>query len=356
MSLVSQLTALTEAVGAQVKKMWRGEPYTGNLDAAPMGWSAVATASASNHPGLGDGVALTMRNSDDTVRAQMFYAYAGTYAVRYRSGGTWGAWSPFYSGHEAWSDITSKPTSFTPAAHSHAISEITSLTAVLDDKAGLSPLRTVVLPFSNGGLGGTVAGSLASATAGSDRFVFKPFEDVEQWWWNIRHRDYAQTAKTAATLTKVIAGTHSRSNTAPAAETGSFVGNAATTVVATSQTIPGDGTWYTSPAITSALFTGMTEYLIGFGWTISPSTAVQLGAGRSWHWTNATSGVDPTVAGSGATQTYLPFDWRLDCQYTTRRRITLVIGDSIGEGIQGSNTALAPTTLARNAFNIWAAR
>ncbi|WP_280448471.1 SGNH/GDSL hydrolase family protein [Nocardia brasiliensis] len=221
-----------------------------------------------------------------------------------------------------------------------------------------NPLRAMTLPYSNGGLGGSVATSLASATAGSDRFVVKLPANVTQWRIKFRNWDYAQTSKTAATLKKLIVGKHARATTGTALETGSFVGSSATTIVSTDQTIPGNGTWYTSPWVTAAgdTFEAGVEFLVGFGWTISPSTVVQTGAGRSWHWTNSTSGSDPTVAGSGATQTYSPFDWVIEYQLTTRNRVCLVIGDSISEGIMGSNSALASTPLWRNPFNLWAER
>jgi hypothetical protein len=110
------------------------------------------------------------------------------------------------------------------------------------------PSRTMTLPYTNGGLGGSVATSLASATAGSDRFVVKLPVATSQWRIKIRNWDINNTTKTAATLKKLIFGVHARQTATPAAETGSFLGSAATTIVATDQTIPGtSGTWYTGP-------------------------------------------------------------------------------------------------------------
>jgi lysophospholipase L1-like esterase len=220
--------------------------------------------------------------------------------------------------------------------------------------------RTFTLPYGNGGLGGTVATSLSSATAGSDRFVVKLPETCTQWRLKIRNWEFAQTSKTAATLKKLVVGKHARSTTGTNAETGSFVGSAATTIVSTDQTIPGtSGTWYTSPWVTAAgdVFEGGTEFLVGFGWTISPSTVVQTGAGRSWHWTDSTSGTTPATAGSGASLTYVPFDIVLEITMTnTRRKVCLVIGDSISEGILGTNAAVQATPLWRGPFHLWAAR
>lgn len=221
-----------------------------------------------------------------------------------------------------------------------------------------NPSRTMTLPYSNGGLGGTVATTLATATAGSFRFVIKLPCDVTQWRIKIRNQEYTAGTKTAATLKKLIVGKHARATTGTAVETGSFVGNAATTIVSTDQTIPGNGTWYTSPWVTTSgdIFTADTEFLIALGYTFASSTALQTGAGRAWHWTNSTSATDPTIAGSGATQQYVPFDWVVEYQVTTRRKVALVIGDSISEGITGTNSALQSTGLWHNPFNLWAAR
>ncbi len=226
------------------------------------------------------------------------------------------------------------------------------------------PERTLTLPYSNGGLGGSVATALSAATAGSFRFVVKLPVTVTQWRIKIRHWDYNQTSKTAGTLKKLIVGTHARATTGTNLETGSFTGNTATTIVSTDQTIPGtSGSWYSSPWVSVAngysagdLFTADVEYLVAIGYTLASSTALSTGAGRAWHWTNSTSATDPTIAGSGATQQYTPFDWVIEYQCTTRRKVCLVVGDSISEGISGSNSALSSTPLWRNAFNLWAAK
>ncbi|MCM6778013.1 SGNH/GDSL hydrolase family protein [Nocardia sp. CDC159] len=221
-----------------------------------------------------------------------------------------------------------------------------------------NPSRTMTLPYSNGGLGGTVATTLAAGTAGSYRFVVKLPVTTTQWRIKLRNQEYTAGTKTAATLKKLIVGKHARATTGTAGETGNFLGNTATTIVSTDQTIPGNGTWYTSPWVTAAgdQFTADTEHLIGIGYTFAASTSLQTSCGRSWFWTNSTSGTDPTIAGSGGTQQYVPFDWVIEYQCTTRRKVALVIGDSISEGITGTNSALQSTSLWHNPFWLWAAR
>lgn len=228
----------------------------------------------------------------------------------------------------------------------------------LNGKVSLDPERTLTLPHTNGGLGGSVTASLDSATAGSARFVVKLPATVTRWRFKIRHLDINQTAKTPGTLKKLVVGKHDRATTGAALETGSFVGNTATTIVDTDQTIPGNGTWYTSPWVDTAgdVFEKDTEFLIGFGYTFGSSTVVQTGAGRAWHWTNSTSATDPTVSGAGATTRYIPFDWIVEYEVTTRNKVTLVIGDSISEAITGGNSALEPTSLWMGPFPLWGAR
>lgn len=215
------------------------------------------------------------------------------------------------------------------------------------------------LMHTNGGLGGSVATTLSSATAGSYRFIVNlPFA-VTRWRLHLRNWEYAQTSKTAATLKTMIAGFHAPLTTGTGLDTGDYQGSSATTVVSTDQTIPGtSGTWYTGPWVNTVGATpdGVNQLLIGIGYTFGSSTALQTGAGRAWHWTNATSAVNPATAASGSTQQYVPFDYKFEYEVATRRKVVLVIGDSIHEGISGSNSALVSTPLWRNGFETWAAR
>lgn len=223
-----------------------------------------------------------------------------------------------------------------------------------------TPKRALTgLTHTNGGLGGSVATTLASATAGSYRFIVNlPFA-VSRWRLHLRNWEYAQTSKTAATLTSLIAGFHAPLTTGTGLDTGDFQGSSATTIVSTNQTIPGtSGSWYTAPWVNTVGATpdGVNQLLLGIGYTFGASTALQTGAGLAWHWTNSTSAVNPATAASGSTQRYVPFDYKVEYEVSTRRKVVLVIGDSISEGIQGSNSALAPTPIWRNAFEMWAAR
>ncbi|MCM6777933.1 SGNH/GDSL hydrolase family protein [Nocardia sp. CDC159] len=236
---------------------------------------------------------------------------------------------------------------------------------VLYDQQLYTPKRTMTLSHSNGGLGGSVATTLSAGTAGSYRFVVKLPCNVDQWRIGLRNQEYSAGAKNSATLKKLIVGKHARSTSGTWGETGDFVGGTATTIVSTDQTIPGSsGTgYYFSPWVSVAngfsaddLFTADTEFLVGVGYTFGSLTSLQTGAGRAWWWSNSTSGTTPGTAGSGATQTYIPFDWKIEYTTTTRRKVCVVVGDSISEGIAGGNSSLSSTSLWRNAVEQWAAR
>lgn len=221
----------------------------------------------------------------------------------------------------------------------------------LADAQALNPLRTFTFPNTNGGLGGTVTAAIATATAGSYRQAIQVPSEVTAWRMKFRNWDYSQSAKTAASLQALIVGTHDRPLSGTSLESGSFAGGVASTVVGSAQTIPGNGTWYTSPDMT---LTG--DVLIGMGYTFGSTTSVQTGAGKAWHWTNSTSATTAATAGSGATARYIPFDWITEFDITTRKRVTLVIGDSISEPTTGTSSALEPTSLSFGPFPIWAER
>ncbi|PPJ31857.1 hypothetical protein C5E45_32730 [Nocardia nova] len=230
----------------------------------------------------------------------------------------------------------------------------------------VEPEVTRTLSYTNGGLGGSVTPTgnpWASGTAASWRYVVKLPEATN--WWRIKIRNYdtpAAGAKTALTGKKILFGTHSRTSASgTAGETGTFAGSTATTVVGTDFGIPGDGSFYTSPKVTATAdqFQPGVEHLLAIGATAASSLAVQSGAGRAWYWSNATSGVDPTIAGSGATNqtAWIPLDWVIEYETTSRRRAYLFVGDSICEGITGprGTTGQTPTALWRSYPQLWAA-
>jgi len=61
-----------------------------------------------------------------------------------------------------WTGVTGKPTSFTPATHSHAISQVTGLQAALDAKAGLASPALTGTPTAPTATTGTNTTQIAS--------------------------------------------------------------------------------------------------------------------------------------------------------------------------------------------------
>lgn len=217
--------------------------------------------------------------------------------------------------------------------------------------------RNQTLRWSNGGQGNI--GSLTSVTAMSFRMAMVLPVATTRWRLLLSNYDtFAATSKTAMTLKKLIYGDHSRTVTSPGAESGDFVGSAATDLVTTDQTIPGDGTQYATPWVSTAgadQFSPNVEKLIGIGITCSSQT-VQYSAGRCWRWTNSTSATTAATAASGATstQSYVPLDVILEYDTTSSLPAVWYFGDSISEGVTAPRAAaLAPTSIIRSPVNQW---
>lgn len=217
--------------------------------------------------------------------------------------------------------------------------------------------RNQTLRWSNGGQGNI--GSLAAVTAMSFRMALVLPVATTRWRLLLSNYDtFAATSKTAMTLKKLIYGDHSRTVTSPGAESGDFVGSAATDLVTTDQTIPGDGTQYATPWVDTAgaaQFSPNVEKLIGIGITCSSQT-VQYSAGRCWRWTNSTSATTAATAASGATstQSYVPLDVILEYDTTSSAPCVWYFGDSISEGVTAPRAAaLAPTSIIRSPVNQW---
>jgi hypothetical protein len=346
---------------ATLLEAFRAPIYAGDLDSAPLGWITI-DGSTAHVPASGVSALLeTFVNEDDTAKGQVAYLIDNRIAERFWLGGSWGAWAFFYSGHEAWTDITGKPSTFTPSTHTHAISDVTSLQATLDAKVPLPATSTKTICHSNGGLGGSVATNITLTSVSFRWDVCLPVTTTQ---WRIKFRNYdlpSATNKTALTGKKFGIGDHAVSNSATAYETGTFLGSVKTELIASDFSIPNTNTWYTSSWFTNSgdQFTEGAHKLLYLAWQAAGSFSMQTGAGKSWYWTNLTSAPDATIAGSGATVGYIPIDWIIEYQTSTSKDVYLWIGDSISEGIQGtkgtSGASIAPTSLWRAFPNQWAA-
>ncbi|MEU3013330.1 SGNH/GDSL hydrolase family protein [Nocardia asteroides] len=247
-----------------------------------------------------------------------------------------------------------------PVAHTHTLAEISDATTfgrslastadaaaardLLDIEAGGTPvLRT--LSFGNGGQG--YYSSTVNSAAGGFRVQVRLNATTTRWRLRIRNWDsIANANKLTLTGKKVVVGVHAKTGNV---DSGNFVGNAASTVIGSDFTIPGDGTYYVSPWIEGAgdQFQEGVDHLLGISFT-GPAGTVQNGSGRCWVWGNATSATDPTVT-AGATVGSVPTTWTVEYETMTTKPAYLFVGDSIMEGLsapRGAAIAAANSVLA----------
>lgn len=230
-----------------------------------------------------------------------------------------------------------------------------------------APALSRTLSHSNGGIGPSYLsiGPVTVNTVCSFRLPVRLPCSTTQW--RLKGRNYDQlnvAAKTGFTLDQVIKGDMTAASTGATGQTGTFVGNVASTIFSGSAAIPGDGSFWVSDWVTAAAdqFVEGKDHLVGIRFHTAASLAVQCGIGQCWRWSTV-SGTDPTVAGSGGTVSFIPGDWVIEYQTTSRKRATLVIGDSIPEGTQGisylansSTSNIQPTAWWRGMWEQWAAR
>lgn len=226
------------------------------------------------------------------------------------------------------------------------------------------------LSYSNGGQGGIDVLLESNGTAGpstlitvnttcSLRIPIRLAADTTQWRLKLRnYNSLTSTAQVSVTMDKIVKGVMA-APVSGVAQTGTFAGSTATTID-TAQTIPGDGSYYTSPWVTAPAdqFADGQDHLIGIGFHTSASTSMLVGIGQCWRWTT-TAGTDPTVAGSAAATvaSYIPIDWVLEYQTTNSKHAYLIVGDSISEGTAGAPGTLAsPTPLWHGFWDQWARR
>lgn len=175
---------------------------------------------------------------------------------------------------------------------------------------------------------------------GTIRFALQiPFNTSR---WRLKIRNYnavTSTSETALQLLGAAFGTMTASNTSNA-ELGTFSANASTRVIPdTVATIPGDGTWYTSPWITdpATQMEADTPHLIAVGYgTVSGSTlVVPRGTGYAWHINGDPLTSNGYTSGAPSGMATTPLEYAVEYESTEIDRVVLFIGDSITEGVGG---------------------
>ena len=131
------------ADGASADEMLTAEYFEGDLNAAPLGWVTFNETLSTNDPAIGNGALLTVGNGSDAKQQIVYATDSGRLATRlwFDDVVQWRPWFVTYPGHEAWADITGKPATFPPDAHTHAIADTTGLQAALDGKVATSDPR-----------------------------------------------------------------------------------------------------------------------------------------------------------------------------------------------------------------------
>lgn len=214
----------------------------------------------------------------------------------------------------------------------------------------LKPVRRIA--YTNGGQG--TATDSASITSAGLRFVVRL--PATTFRWRIKLRNYnskTMTAKDALTGSGVAFGGH-----APGAlgdETGNFVGNAATQLVAAGFAIPGDATWYTSDWFTDSAvqFQEGKEFVVALAWSAGSAVTVPRGIGQCFSFATATDALNPALS-SANIPSGIPIDMQIEYECRTEKKVVLWVGDSISEGQGGSASRNNPWYLAYP--RLWAAR
>ncbi|QIS05922.1 hypothetical protein F5X71_29680 [Nocardia brasiliensis] len=221
--------------------------------------------------------------------------------------------------------------------------------------------KTRIISYCNGGMDQTVAPNITVSTQAGFRTSIKLPVSTRRWRVKLRNFGMTGASKTALTGKGVRFGEAARVTTGngTTSRTGGFVANSATTIVSGDFPIPGDGSWYYTPWVTTPLEAGR-EYLLAIGYTVSSSTSVQTTIGECFYWTSAASALDPTVTSGSSIPAGIPIDFVVEFECVSARSAWLFIGDSIAEGVMGSPgtsaSSIVPQPIWRSYPQLWATR
>lgn len=169
-----------------------------------------------------------------------------------------------------------------------------------------------------------------------------------------------QASKTAGTLKGLKIGRHNiLTSGSGTSYTGNFVGSSATTLLSSDQSFVATGAVSKSPWYDVDLLPGI-EYLLAGGVVMSASSSVQYGLGLSYTWSTSAAALDPTNT-SGTYTVGIPLDWQIEYQADTTALSCLWVGDSLSEGLTGTQGTQAspnfvPMPWHTNAPHRWGRR
>ncbi|CAM4133546.1 SGNH hydrolase-type esterase domain-containing protein [Nocardia ninae] len=222
------------------------------------------------------------------------------------------------------------------------------------DPGGPTRPTTRLMTFGNGGMDQTVAGNLSAATQWGIRIPVRlPVTPTRA---RLRLRNYGMTNVASVNLTGkgIIMGTHTLDGSGNG--TGNFAGATATTIVAGDFTIPGDGSYYTSPWFNMA---GNTDLLFAIGYMMA-STAMKTTIGQCFIWNTSAAALNPATTG-GTVPAGIPLDFLIEYEVPVASNASawLFIGDSIEEVVTGpqgtSASSIVPIPIHQCQPQRWAA-
>ncbi|WP_280485342.1 SGNH/GDSL hydrolase family protein [Nocardia cyriacigeorgica] len=210
------------------------------------------------------------------------------------------------------------------------------------------------MTFANGGMDQSVAANLGAATQWGIRIPVKLFATPTRV--RLKIRNYGMTNVSSVDLTGkgIIYGPHAVDGSGNS--TGNFAGGTATTLVSGDFTIPGNGSYYYSPWFN---LNANTDYLIGIGYTMA-STAMKTTIGQCFIWNTSAAALNPATTG-GTVPVGIPLDFQLEYELPVASSASawLFIGDSIQEGVQGTQgtaaSSIVPMPIHQSPPNKWAA-
>lgn len=228
------------------------------------------------------------------------------------------------------------------------------------DKATLK-VATKKATLASGAQGSTSGFGPNFSTSGTGTLRWPVRIPVKTSRYRFRIRNYNSVSQTAGTVATGKGINFGVSNTSASAyETGQFAGSTSTPVVASDFTIPGDGTFYTSPWVTDPAqqITPNREYMVAMAFSADPAIAIARGTGTAfWFPDNITTGLNSNNTPTKLSAT--PFEFQLEYEYEGDQRIGLFVGDSITEGVGGKYDEATPGDAQptyRSWPALWAAR